>query len=551
MIHNYKPQLHQRATIKKARLTAYKNIIFLLILLLSIPQSLVLANQPIAGSENKSKPYLSEYLRASLEGTSQASSSSTILAASEDTSQAKSQANLGNSTPTTSGYTSQENTLSASSNSSNDQNVNKLLTPFPLVCAIIPKPADSPTDKNGIIMVKYGNKLEYNPGTIAAYATIYYANYYTTGSSSSLTNFLKYVGWLKNNFRVKSGYGIWEYKFDYSPYNQTAPWPSAISQGIGISAMLEAWKLTGDSAYFNIASLALQGFKVPCSQGGVKSSYTDGLVCYEAYPGLPSSHVLNGFMFALAGIYDYYRLTNDQNAKELFNNGVFSLRRHLADYDIGFTSIYDQYYKYKAVARDYHTMHIKQLLWLYHATKDQFFYVYAKKWLNYDTGFIKSATASSSIDSRCCGPQKLYDGNKYYNYWSSNKFPVSVQLDMGEEVAKISAIVLYGTLANQLPKRFLVSVSNDRKRWVSILSINGNKPQLTNYNKTGTYETFIWGYKIPNPAYARFIKITAYSTYGSKILGLREIDIHFDQTKNVNNMYNALLANFEPRPFAQ
>jgi hypothetical protein len=55
----------------------------------------------------------------------------------------------------------------------------------------------------------------------------------------------------------------------------------------------------------------------------------------------PPAHILNGFIFALFGLYDYYRVTQDEHALELFNAGIETLRSKLHLYDTGRVTRYD------------------------------------------------------------------------------------------------------------------------------------------------------------------------------------------------------------------
>ncbi len=60
------------------------------------------------------------------------------------------------------------------------------------------------------------------------------------------------------------------------------------------------------------------------------------------YPSLQAPpHVLNGFIFALFGLYDFYKLTHSEVALDLFNEGIETLKANLKRYDLGYWSRYD------------------------------------------------------------------------------------------------------------------------------------------------------------------------------------------------------------------
>jgi len=203
-------------------------------------------------------------------------------------------------------------------------------------------------DQNSIPLTEYGGKIgtKYQPVGIAHYALGNYDLYLKTRNDKYKEVFLRQADWFCNNLIAKRlsrsfTFGIWEYKFDFEPYWLKAPWPSAMSQGEGISVLLRAYQLTNDQEYLKFANLALKSFEVPLNEGGVKYEDKEGFVWYEEYPATSPPHVLNGFIFALLGLYDFYKITRDKKALELFNRGIETIKANLHLYDIGFWSTYD------------------------------------------------------------------------------------------------------------------------------------------------------------------------------------------------------------------
>ena len=58
---------------------------------------------------------------------------------------------------------------------------------------------------------------------------------------------------------------------------------------------------------------------------------------YENEP----THILNGFIWALWGIYDYWLLSSDKNIKILFDKYCDTLSNNIDRYDIGYWSLYE------------------------------------------------------------------------------------------------------------------------------------------------------------------------------------------------------------------
>lgn len=207
---------------------------------------------------------------------------------------------------------------------------------------------DGPFDQEGIPLRKYGGKIgtQYQPVGIAQYALGNYERYLQTSDVKYKKTFLRQANWFCKNLAIRkisvdSVFGVWEYKFDWNRYLLKAPWPSAMSQGEGISVLLRAYQLTNDQKYLECAKLALKSFEVSLKNGGVRYEDDKGFVWYEEYPADPPSHVLNGFIFALFGLYEFYKVTDDSEALNLFNQGIQTLEANLYLYDLGFWSSYD------------------------------------------------------------------------------------------------------------------------------------------------------------------------------------------------------------------
>ena len=65
---------------------------------------------------------------------------------------------------------------------------------------------------------------------------------------------------------------------------------------------------------------------------------------YEEYVtnnvGAEESRVLNGMLFALIDVYEYYKYIDDADAKLIFDKGINNVKENLAKYDDGKGSSY-------------------------------------------------------------------------------------------------------------------------------------------------------------------------------------------------------------------
>lgn len=106
-----------------------------------------------------------------------------------------------------------------------------------------------------------------------------------------------------------------------------AGWLSAMAQGHGMSVLVRAYLATGEINYLHNAELALNSFAVNASAGGVRNYVFDMYPWYEEYPTRDGgTFVLNGFLYALIGLYDLMvtaKLANvPTNATALFEQVV-------------------------------------------------------------------------------------------------------------------------------------------------------------------------------------------------------------------------------------
>ncbi len=89
----------------------------------------------------------------------------------------------------------------------------------------------------------------------------------------------------------------------------------------------------------------------------------------------------------MQGIYNYYQVTKDPFALELFNNGTTSTKNSLPEMDSGDWSYYaltgnDTKPAWKA-DKYYMGLHVELLNWLYLTTSDSTFKLYATRWEEY------------------------------------------------------------------------------------------------------------------------------------------------------------------------
>jgi heparosan-N-sulfate-glucuronate 5-epimerase len=256
-----------------------------------------------------------------------------------------------------------------------------------------------PFDKKGVLLLDYKGKIgkQYNPIAIAQYGLAHYNLYKKKGNKEKLKVAIKQADWLVDNLeKNERGISVWMHHFDWD-YREMlkSPWYSSLAQGSGISLLARIYSETKKKVYLETAQKAFEAFLLDIKEGGVRFIDRKGNVWIEEYLVDPPTHVLNGFIWSLFGVYDYFLLTQEEKAKDLFNSCVKTLKENLKDYDVGFWSLYEQSgTKMKMMASPfYHNLHIVQLKILYEITGEEFFKDYARKWDNYRKKWLYRKTA--------------------------------------------------------------------------------------------------------------------------------------------------------------
>jgi heparosan-N-sulfate-glucuronate 5-epimerase len=233
-----------------------------------------------------------------------------------------------------------------------------------------------PYDGAGVPMLDYHGAigLQYNPIAIAQWGLGNYNRFCETGDAGCEQKILKAADWLAGNLeRNPKGLWVWNHHFDWE-YRDTlkAPWYSGLAQGQGISLLLRAEALTRRGKYQQSAERASVSLAKPISEGGVLFEDGEGNLWIEEYLVHPPTHILNGFMWALWGVYDLWLARDDSSARSIFDRGVKTLQSNLARYDTGYWSLYEQSgTRLKMLASPfYHRLHIVQLRVMTNLTGD-------------------------------------------------------------------------------------------------------------------------------------------------------------------------------------
>ena len=259
------------------------------------------------------------------------------------------------------------------------------------------------SDKKGIAMYDYRGKIGkvYNPLIIAQGGQKYYQNYINdSGDKKSKEYFLNTANWFVKHAKEKEidgfHYSLWVYDFPWPFYGGlTPPYSSALAQSSGIKILILAHNMTGDKKYLDAADKAFGSFLVDYDKGGVitreadkednsedssssNDSNDNSIFLQEiAKPGYLKTYILNGHIFSLIDLWNYYQYTHDGNAALVFNEGVKYLKNNLWKYDQGKWSYYDQIGD--PATNGYQKIHTEQLAKLFKITGEPILKSYSDK----------------------------------------------------------------------------------------------------------------------------------------------------------------------------
>lgn len=245
-------------------------------------------------------------------------------------------------------------------------------------------------DENGVPQVMYGDTFYYNPVTTAEFALSMHGRF-LKGLEPDLSKFWAGVARLQN---LQGPDGALRYGFEF-PYYLTGQsfqpgWVSGMAQGMALSVYARAYLLTGDKKYIAAGNAVLKFMLSSVSSGGttIDLRYLDASlsrsVMYDEYPWLPSGYTLNGFMFAMLGVYDWMQMPAVGNtAQDSFSLALHTLRNVLPYYEIGGFSAYDMghltYGRSPHIGISYHAVHVYLLHALASITRDETLMLYEKK----------------------------------------------------------------------------------------------------------------------------------------------------------------------------
>lgn len=206
------------------------------------------------------------------------------------------------------------------------------------------------------------------PVAVFQYGLGAYDLYLKTKNQKYLFKFKQCVDWTIENQENSGAWSNFFYIYPDNPYG-------AMCQGEAISLLVRAFKEYKDEKYYNAAMVAAEFMITPVEKGGTLKVENGNYILLE-YTN--KAAVLNGWIFALFGLYDLLLIDKTKAYEEIYKKSIDTLVNMINLFDGGYWSLYDL--DNTITSPFYHNLHIAQMHALYIATGNEVFAYYEKRW---------------------------------------------------------------------------------------------------------------------------------------------------------------------------
>tara|TARA_B110000977_G_scaffold7165_1_gene9894 strand:- start:137 stop:1153 length:1017 start_codon:yes stop_codon:yes gene_type:complete len=244
-------------------------------------------------------------------------------------------------------------------------------------------------DANSVPLHTFKGKKNYHPVYIAQSALNIVDVYVNTKDSSHLKKLENIADKLIGMALEVDSALFFTYTFDFQLHDceeetMLAPWYSAMAQGQILSFFCRVYEATNDARYLQASRKIFNSFTRLKGEGHepwVSCVDKNGNLWLEEYPRDLPCFTLNGKVFAIYGVYDFYRISNDKYAKEILNAAITTLKVNIHKFrDKNEVSWYClKHNNYHGKNKKYHKIHVDQLRMLYKISGDIYFEQMADK----------------------------------------------------------------------------------------------------------------------------------------------------------------------------
>jgi hypothetical protein len=227
-------------------------------------------------------------------------------------------------------------------------------------------------DAQGVRMADVGGHIYNHPVSQGAYAIENINSYRLTGNQAYLDIAVRNGQRLIDTHTESDGAWYFPYDFDFAVVGDTsetlrAPWYSGMAQGRALSTFVRLYQATGDLKWRDAADSTFASLNQAPSGSAPYGVHLDaqGRLWLEEYPRNPvadSEEVLNGHIYALFGLFDYWQLTNSTVAQDLIRGAINTVAQTAMSQfrRVNASSVYSL--RHRTPAGTYHQIHVTQML---------------------------------------------------------------------------------------------------------------------------------------------------------------------------------------------
>ncbi|WP_158288722.1 D-glucuronyl C5-epimerase family protein [Ornithinimicrobium flavum] len=239
-------------------------------------------------------------------------------------------------------------------------------------------------DTTGVRVFKadWDGKVYDHPIAQAQYALNTLESYRLTGDPVYLDVAVRNAQRIIDRRHVVDGAWYFPYDFTFDLHRNgrgvlTPPWASGMASGQALSTFVRLHEVTGQQKWRDAADATFAAFLQAPDGRGYFSSWVDaqGLLWleeYSRYPVTDSERVLNGHMWSMYGIWDYWMMNDyaQADAERLWRGALYTVERTGMSIfrNRNWYSLYSAWQRY--LAHTYHVHHQQQFLMLYRMSHD-------------------------------------------------------------------------------------------------------------------------------------------------------------------------------------
>ncbi|NLG21021.1 MAG: hypothetical protein GX555_06245 [Actinomycetales bacterium] len=200
------------------------------------------------------------------------------------------------------------------------------------------------TDDDGVLQVTWKDHdgPVYHPVNTAAYGLSLLESYRVTGEQDYLDRAAANASALLAGAESDADGALWfPYRFDYELHQDRdllmeAPWYSGMAQGQGLSLLVRLHEEMGEERWLAAADSVFASFGTDHAAGEPHFTLVDecGHLWFEEYVDdlVEPTHVVNGHIYAMFGLYDYAQAYGSPEAERLFDAAATTVAEQFPRY---------------------------------------------------------------------------------------------------------------------------------------------------------------------------------------------------------------------------